>query len=137
MSSSSEERWQLRFENYGRALTRLRNACEKEDYSELEVAGLVHTFGFTFNLAWNVLKDLLYYEGTDTGTPRQAIESAFTAELISEEDSTTLLHAMVNRNRLEHIYDEEEAQAAIALIKETYLPMFNRFFAELDARRTR
>ena len=56
MSSSSEERWQLRFENYGRALTRLRNACEMEDYSELEVAGLVHTFGFTFNLAWNVLK---------------------------------------------------------------------------------
>ena len=124
-------------ENYSRALSRLRHACEQDEYSELEVAGLVHTFGFTFNLAWNVLKDLLYYEGTESGTPRQAIENAFTADLISEDDSTTLLHAMVNRNRLEHVYDEDEANEAIALIKNDYLPVFERVYSDLDARRVR
>ena len=137
MSNADEIRWLLRFDNYERALARLRDACGMDEYSELEVAGLVHTFGFTFNLAWNVLKDLLYYEGTESGTPRQAIESAFTADLISEDDSKTLLHAMLNRNRLEHIYDEDEAKEAIALIKNEYMPVFERIYAELDARRAR
>lgn len=137
MSNASEERWLMRLDNYERALSRLRDACQQDEYSELEVAGLVHTFGFTFNLAWNVLKDLLYYEGTESGTPRQAIDNAFTAELISEEDSTTLLHAMLNRNRLAHIYDEDEANEAIALIKTDYLPAFERVQADLAARRAR
>ena len=137
MSNASEERWLMRLDNYERALSRLRDACQQDEYSELEVAGLVHTFGFTFNLAWNVLKDLLYYEGTESATPRQAIENAFTAELVSEEDSSALLQAMLNRNRLEHIYDEDEANEAIALIKNEYLPVFERIYADLDARRVK
>ncbi len=122
-------------ENYSRALSRLQDACGQEEYSELEVAGLVHTFGFTFNLSANVLKDLLYYEGIDTKSPRQAIEGAFAAELISEDDSETLLQALLDRNVLEHIYDEEEALKAISLIKNTYLPVFERLRTELIARR--
>ena len=82
-------------------------------------------------------KDLLYYEGTESATPRQAIENAFTAELVSEEDSSALLQAMLNRNRLEHIYDEDEANEAIALIKNEYLPVFERIYADLDARRVK
>ena len=137
MSNAREDRWLMRFDNYERALSRLRDGCQQDEYSELEVAGLVHTFGFTFNLAANVLKDLLFYEGIEVNSPRQAIKGAFAAGLISEEDGTVLLEALLSRNVLEHIYDEEQAMEAIALIKNGYLPVFERIYADLDARRAK
>ena len=45
--------------------------------STLERAGLIKTFEFCFELSWNVLKDLLHYEGHEVKVPRAAIRRAF------------------------------------------------------------
>ena len=65
MTNSSEARWHQRFENFENAILQLENACKKDNYSNLELAGLVRTFMFTYELSWKVLKDLLYYQGSD------------------------------------------------------------------------
>lgn len=137
MSNSDEIRWQQRHNNLGRALARLEEACdrESEDYSELELAGLAKTFEFTFELTWKTLKDLLFYEGYEANSPRTTIDTSFEAEYVDEGDHGILIDAMVNRNLLSHIYDEDEARAAVEQIQLRYFPVLQRVYNFLDSKR--
>ena len=62
-------RWKLRLENLKQALSQLEEACTRETYSNLELAGLVQTYQFTFELCWKTLKDLLTFEGYEVNSP--------------------------------------------------------------------
>ncbi len=135
MSNSDELRWQQRLENFGMALAQLTDACKRERYDDLERAGLIKTFEFCFELAWKVLKDLLYYEGHDVQVPREAIRRSFEAGYIDESDCETLLDALDKRNLLSHTYWSEVAQEAETLIKQRYHPALQRLHATLDAKR--
>ena len=126
MSNSDEIRWQQRLANFRKAMAQLEAACDLEDYSDLERAGLVQTFEFSFELGWKTLKDLLFYEGYDEKTPRDVIRRAFEAGHLSEEDTETALNALDKRNLLSHTYDEETAEEAVSLIREQYAPMLCR-----------
>ncbi len=48
--------WLQRFQNLERAYADLSSACSLEHYSKLERSGLIHTFKFTFELAWKTLQ---------------------------------------------------------------------------------
>lgn len=136
MSNSAEIRWHQRFENFHKATRLLAAACEQEEYSDLERAGLVQTFEFSFELAWNTLKDLLFHEGHDPRTPRESIRTAFTAGYLTEAETATALDALDKRNLLSHSYDEATAEEAVRLIREQYAPMLQSLHARLDAKRT-
>lgn len=123
MSNSAELRWQQRFENFNKAVTLLASACEQDEYSDLERAGLVQTFEFSFELAWNTLKNLLFHEGHDPRTPRETFRTAFTAGYLTETETATALDALDKRNLLSHSYDEATAEEAVQLIRENYAPM--------------
>lgn len=129
--TTNEIRWKQRLENYEKALTCLKDACHLTSYTQLEQAGLVQTFEFTFGLAWNVLKDLLFYEGIETKTPRASIRQGFTAGYLNEEDTETLLDALEKRHLLAHIYDETIAELAVQIIKDNYAPVLYRLYATL------
>ncbi len=135
MSNTDEIRWQQRLENFGKALSQLDEACEQDSYTDLEQAGLVQTFEFSFELAWNVLKDLLFYEGYDVKVPREAIRKSFEVDYLDENDCETFLDALDKRNLLSHTYREEVALQAEELIKERYHPMLRRLHATLEKRR--
>ena len=136
MSSSDERRWQQRLDNFGTALAQLTSACERERYDDLERAGLIKTFEFCFELSWNVLKDLLFYEGYDEKVPRAAIRKSFEVDYIDESDCETLLDALDKRNLLSHAFRCDVAQQAEGLIKERYHPVLLRLFRTLDGMRT-
>ena len=136
MSNSDERRWQQRLDNFGTALAQLTSACERERYDDLERAGLIKTFEFCFELSWNVLKDLLYYEGYEVKLPRTAIRKSFEVDYIDEDDCETLLDALDKRNLLSHTYWSDVAREAEALIKERYYPVLLRLYQTLDAKRT-
>ena len=135
MSSSDDRRWQQRLDNFGAALAQLTNACERERYDDLERAGLIKTFEFCFELSWNVLKDLLFYEGHDVKVPRAVIRKSFEVDYIDESDCETLLDALGKRNLLSHTYWRGVALEAETLIKEHYYPVLVRLHRTLDAKR--
>jgi len=135
MANGDEARWQQRLENFGRALARLESACNQDEYSELEQAGLVQMFEFTMELAWKTLKDLLFYEGFDTKTPRETIRKAFEAEYLTEEETETLLDALTKRNVISHTYDEKTAKEAERLIKDVFTPVFRPLYDRLQRKR--
>ena len=136
MSNSDERRWQQRLDNFGTTLAQLTNACERERYDDLERAGLIKTFEFCFELSWNVLKDLLFYEGHEVKVPRAVIRKSFEVDYIDENDCETLLDALDKRNLLSHMYLSDVAREAEILIKERYHPVLVRLYARLDAKRT-
>ncbi len=135
MTNTDETRWQQRLENFGKALAQLDIACKQDEYSDLERAGLVQTFEFTFELSWKVLKDLLFYEGFEVKSPRAAIRQGFEVEYLSEEDAEVLLDALEKRNLLSHTYEEQTANEAKRLIKQDYFPALARLFQTLEAKR--
>lgn len=125
-------RWQQRLQNFGRVLIRLETACAQEEYSELERAGLVQMFEFTLELAWKTLKDLLFYEGLDVKTPREAIRKAFETGYLTEEDTEILLDALAKRNLLSHTYEEQTTKEAERLIKHRLTPVFRKLYNYLQ-----
>ena len=135
MSSSDERRWQQRLDNFGAALAQLTSACDRERYDDLERAGLIKTFEFCFELSWNVLKDLLFYEGYDEKVPRAAIRKGFEVDYLNENDCETLLDALDKRNLLSHAYRSDVARDAETLIKARYHPVLRRLHRTLDAKR--
>ena len=135
MSNADERRWQQRLDNFGTALAQLTSACERERYDDLERAGLIKTFEFCFELSWNVLKDLLFYEGHEIKVPREVIRKSFEVDYITEDDCETLLDALDKRNLLSHTYRNEVAREAETLIKQRYYPVLLRLYATLDAKR--
>ena len=137
MSNLDEARWMQRLESFENALSQLTNACAITDYSDLERAGLVQTFEFSFELAWNTLKDLLFFEGYDEKVPRSIIRKSFEAGYLGEDDCEALLDALDKRNLLSHTYRKELALEAEALIRNSYHPALLRLHATLDERRRR
>ena len=137
MSSTDETRWKQRLASFGLALAQLNEACAQESYSNLERAGLVKTFEFCFELSWNVLKDLLFYEGYEEKVPRSAIRRSFEVEYIDERDCELLLEALEKRNILSHAYRQSAALEAEALIKDRYHPVLVRLHATLSAKADR
>jgi nucleotidyltransferase substrate binding protein (TIGR01987 family) len=117
-------RWKLRFENFQKALTRLEEACAQEEYNNLELAGLVQTYQFTFELCWKTLKDLLTSEGYEVNSPKETFRKAFEMSLI--DDVEHWFNALESRNLLSHIYNESTAKQAEACIKNEFTPMLRK-----------
>lgn len=127
-------RWRLRLDNYRRALARLDEAVQlarQRPLSDLERQGLIKSFEFSFELAWNLLKDYLDYQGASfiTGS-RDAIREAFARGLIDAGEAW--LGMLQDRNRTVHTYNEPVAAAIAERILEHYHPLFQRLSARME-----
>ena len=136
MSTPREQRWRQRMESFGAALERLDEACEQTSYTNLERAGLVQTFVFSYELGWKSLRDLLLFEGYDPNSPRDVIRQGFEAGYLDADDCETFLDAVGRRNLLAHTYRDETAREAEASIKGRYHPMLRRLHRALEGKRT-
>ena len=131
---AEEIRWHYRFRNFSRAFTLLREALEEqvETLSQLEREGVIQRFEYTFELAWNLLKDRLEYDGIalPTVTPRQVIRQAFQAKLI--QDGEAWINMLTDRNLVSHTYDCEKFEAVIRKIQSQYLVILGELYERLS-----
>lgn len=125
---SEDIRWKQRFNNYLKALQTLTDAvklAEERELSTLEAQGVIQSFEFTHELAWNVLKDYLEYQGvSDIIGSRGAVREAFKNGLL--EDGETWMTMIKDRNLSSHTYDLERAQEIVERILEAHHPAFLR-----------
>ena len=122
-------RWKQRFENFERAFNHLKEAKERVTDDWLQAAGLIQTFEFTFELSWKTLKDFMELKGETVKFPRDVIKTAFQKDLI--EDAHTWIAMLDKRNELAHTYNDEQATAAVKLIRETYFPCIQQVYSTL------
>jgi nucleotidyltransferase substrate binding protein (TIGR01987 family) len=119
-------RWRQRFDNFERALQVLERGVElarQRPLSELEQQGLIQGFEFTHELAWNLLKDYLQYQGIASiiGS-RDATRLAFQNGLILDGEAWM---AMIKaRNQSSHTYNLEQAQTIARDVIDRFAPLF-------------
>lgn len=123
-------RWQQRFANYRKALTQLQKFIDKGDMSELEKLGLIKAFEYTYELAWNTMKDFLEYRGqADLYGSRDVIRKAFELELV--EDGDNWMDMLKSRNQTSHTYNQETADEICRAIHDRYYRLFVRLEEKL------
>jgi len=152
MTEQDDIRWEQRFSNYHKALKKLSEAI---DYIKREVKGsdaimdddrrevldniikegLIQRFEYTFELAWNVMKDYAFYQGiSDMGGSRDAIRYAVSAKLI--ENGDTWMTMIKSRTKTSHTYNEETANEIFAKIMDEYHSLFLKFHEVMEGKRT-
>ena len=126
-------RWQQRFANYQLALQQLDTFFEPPALNDREQQGLIKAFEYTFELAWNSLRDLLRSQGNSTllGS-RDTLREAFRLGLI--EDGETWMLMIQDRNLTSHTYNRSTAEAIAANIATRYLPYFQNLHTRLKQR---
>jgi nucleotidyltransferase substrate binding protein (TIGR01987 family) len=126
-TTNDKPRWFYRFQNYRKAFRLLSEAmqlAEERDLSSLEEEGVIQRFEYTWELAWNLLADILTADGVtlETRTPRAVIRAANTAKLI--RNARSWMEALDARNRMAHTYDASVFEEVIVEIQTTYLSLF-------------
>lgn len=119
-------RWIQRFNNFKKALNELRKAValsETRKLSSLEEQGVIQSFEYTYELAWNVLKDYLNHKGIEKiigskDTTRQAFKNG----LITNGE--IWMDMLIKRNLTAHTYDDTIANEVFHEIVETYFDEF-------------
>ena len=133
---NTDTRWLQRLGNYAKAVARLEEGIalsRVRALSCLEKQGLIKAFEFTFELAWNVMKDYLTAAGvTDIIGSRGAIRQAFSNGLI--ENGDVWMDMVESRNLSSHTYDEPDMDALLDTVRDVYGDAFSRF---LDTMRRR
>ncbi len=131
-------RWVQRFQNYGRAFTRLREALDRLEAGELDDLhreGIIQRFEYTWELAWKTLKDFLQFKKVTLThiTAAEVIKTAFAANYIN--DGQDWMDALDARNEMSHVYSEEAFNRIVKDIVERYFKLFEDLYDMLIAER--
>jgi len=123
--TDADIRGKQRLANYGKALSQLRKFIDKGELNELEEQGIIQAFEYTYELAWNVIRDYLREQGNrDIHGSRDAIREAFSLELIS--DGEGWMGMLKDRDLTAHTYNEETARAIAENITRRYFSLFEK-----------
>ena len=126
-------RWIQRFSNYKKALIQLQMFIDKgKDLNILEEQGMIKAFEYTYELAWNTMKDFFESRGGAVNIygSRDAIQLAFKRELI--KDGETWMKMLQDRNRSSHTYNVEIANEIAGNILSKYFVAFTDLKKELE-----
>jgi len=127
-------RWKQRFSNYKKALATLKSAVElaaARNLTDLEKQGMIQGFEFTFEMAWNVMKDYLEEQGvTGIMGSKNAVRHAFNKDLI--EDGQAWMDMIKGRNLASHSYDEKTAEKLLKEITSIFYEQFTIFEKKMN-----
>ncbi|OQX21202.1 MAG: nucleotidyltransferase [Desulfobacteraceae bacterium IS3] len=116
-------RWIQRFNHFSKAVAQLTKFIEKGELNEFEKQGLIQAFEYSYELAWNTIKDYFEDQGeTDIHGSRDAFRLAFRRGLI--EQGQTWMNMIKSRALTVHTYNEEVAEEIAAAIVSIYYPEF-------------
>lgn len=111
---------------------------EKADFglaenNEIYRNGIIGQFNLTFELAWKALQQVLRLHGVqeaETGSPREILQRGCKVGFV--DDAPVWLLMLKKRNQSVHLYDEDEIDELILLIKDTFIPAFARLGKTLE-----
>lgn len=115
-----------KLDNFSNCLNVLKNADFKlADNNEIYRTGVIGQFNLTFELAWKALQEVLKLHGAEeasTGSPREILQLGYKLGFV--DDSAVWLLMLKKRNTSVHIYNEDEVDEMILLIRDSFIPAF-------------
>lgn len=134
---NNEQRWKQRFQNFEKAyqtFCRILERFENEREDEVIQLALVQAFAFTFEMAWNTMKDYLENEGYDeVKNSRHAIRIAFQAEIIT--DAEKWMDMIQKRNLASHTYNAVILEETVNYIHNEFFPLVRKLYEDLKKRK--
>lgn len=128
-SSGHYTRFQERRAEFNLAVKRLREALDQPNNEFIRDA-CIQRFEFTYELAWNALKDYLRTKDIDVRNAKDTLKAAFQQGLIQDGDAWSNLHQ--HRNLTSHTYDSELAIDVYAYLKQEGLKLFQDLAKTLE-----
>jgi nucleotidyltransferase substrate binding protein (TIGR01987 family) len=130
--ATQDIRWIQRFNNFDKALSQLTRFIEKGELNEMERQGLIQSFEYNYELAWNTLKDYFEAQGeTNIFGSRDAFRLAFKRGLI--ENGETWMQMIISRILTNHTYNEDTAEKIAKDTETIYYKEFVKLRAKLEA----
>lgn len=115
-----------RLENFINCLSIFADADFKfAERNDIYRIGIIGKFNLTFELAWKALQEIMRIhsvEGAATGSPREILQLGYKIGFIN--DSEVWLLMLKKRNTSVHIYNEDEVDEMILLIRDSFIPAF-------------
>ena len=115
-----------KLDNFINCLTILANADFKmAETNDIYRTGVIGQYNLTFVLAWKALQEIMRKHGVEdsyTGSPREILQLGYKFGFIN--NSETWLLMLKKRNTSDHIYNEEEVDELILLIRDSFIPAF-------------
>jgi len=131
MMPRKDIRWQQRFSNYKKAVAQLQKFIDKGTLNELEEQRLIKAFEYTYELAWNTIKDFYQGQGeVSIQSSRDAFRLAISRNLV--HDGNSWMKMIESRIKTSHTYDEEVADEIAGDISNNYYPLFIQLQTPLD-----
>ncbi len=116
-----------KLDNFSNCLVVLRKAdFEFADENEIYRTGIIGQFNLTFELAWKALQEILKLHGAmeaETGSPREILQLGYKMGFL--DDSAVWLSMLKKCNTSVHIYNEDEADELLLLIRDSFIPAFS------------
>src|SRR6266850_7370438 len=109
-------------EKFEQAQESLERALKTPVVTERDVAGVIKSFEYVFELSWKTLRRLLEILGYNENSPREVYKAAYKAELLKDE--ALWLDILDARNLTTHTYSKEKAEALVEKIKLNYATAF-------------
>jgi nucleotidyltransferase substrate binding protein (TIGR01987 family) len=132
--SNQDIRWIQRYRHYVQAFGQLDRAVElarQRPLSELEQQGLIQSFEYTHELAWNTMKDFLENKGVQPlyGS-KDTTREAFKLGLI--EDGEIWMQMIRSRNLTSHTYNQVIAEEITQAIRNHYHAAYRKLLDTLE-----
>ena len=130
--SKKDVRWVQSLNNYCTALDGLKEEVElssERTLSFLEKKGVIKSFEYTYELAWNVIKD--FYESAGESGMQGSADAflmAFNRELVPDG---TLIRTINSRRDTVHTYNQETVEKIYSEILDEYYAAFEQLRSAL------
>lgn len=115
-----------KIDNFSNCLNILNTAdFEFANNNVIYRTGVIGQFNLTFELAWKALREVLLMhgaEGAEAGSPREILQLGYKASFV--DDSAVWLTMLKKRNTSVHIYNEDEIDEMLLLIRDSFIPAF-------------
>lgn len=86
---------------------------------------MIKAFEYTYELAWNLLRDYFIYQGNNSITgSRDAFREAVNKEIIT--DAHEWMNMILDRNRTSYVCNQETSDSISRKIIEVYAGLFNQ-----------
>ena len=111
-----------KLENFTNSLSILAEADFKlAESNDIYRTGIIGQFNLTFELAWKALQEIMRLHSVE-GAEIDALQLGYKIGFIN--DSEVWLLMLKKRNTSVHIYNEDEIDEMIMLIRDSFIPAF-------------
>lgn len=115
-----------KLDNFSNCLNILKAAdFNLANENDIYRTGVIGQFNLTFELAWKALQAVLREHGAEaagTGSPREILQLGYRLGFV--DDSAVWLAMLNKRNISVHIYEEDEINEMLLLIRDSFIPAF-------------